>query len=214
MDDAQVDRPGGMARFSFVHNNEPHRISIPITGGKRVACNQAKVYLDIGHMRTIKEHVRVTLGKMKYGQEVSEFVAKTLDMAPHSLSFAEWTEACMTYLTILLCELPGFQGPARFLESRIPSVKTSGPSNRILSVVKLVGGTAYYTGSRGSPSRDYLDEVTFAAEGIKILEQQFYTNDFPVGLGDRTFLETWARYGLTGMLDILNRGTLDNKEVT
>ena len=67
-----------------------------------------------------------------------------------------------------LCEKLGLQSNRFYWSSELPHV---GSSNELLvSLTKLVGGTAYLTG-KGSVV--YLDEVVYKTAGVRLIHQNF-----------------------------------------
>lgn len=88
----------------------------------------------------------------------------------YSLNHLFLIDLNMELLRFIAAEL-GITTPLKFASGF--NVKSTS-SQRLIDLVKSVGGDQYMT---GSGSRDYLDESLFEKEGIKVLWQQF---DHPV----------------------------------
>jgi hypothetical protein len=110
-----------------------------------------------------------------------------------------------------LCRYFGLKKNVRFLNAEEVGVVGSG-SNRVLAIVKALGGSEYIT---GHGARNYLDHEAFEAAGVKVSYMQYQCRPYPQLHGPFTpyvsALDLVANCGRGGAKYICS-GTMDWKD--
>lgn len=210
MDLAQNDKRNGMSGFCHLtHENKESWYAVPISGGSRALCREVKLAHPTGW---------ITKMLRKFDQECSKMSGKAIAYAEleHCLmssreeeSFVAWSRNCLAETMAGICDVGERYIPEIVYESQLENHvqlpwRDETPSKRIVRLVKAVGGDAYYTGGDGAKSSSYLKAEDFAHAGIELCFEQF-DKEKELGLGDYSYLTTYARLGGEGMLNALVR---------
>jgi hypothetical protein len=205
MDLAQINRKVGMATYLLGRRDEdpdrsPISMKVPVSGGNRVSCLEAKIGVDDGW---VDKH----LGMFDHLYSRATHYQSTRRQL--ALCLTEWRGASFaSFGTMCLRFAFGAMGlenpPTVFKESslRMPVVGEDG-TDRIAGLVQTVYGTGYYCGR--PEDRPYLDEDRLRARGIKTHAQDFV----PPPDGNLSWVHVLAKEGRQGLQAALIAGPRD-----
>lgn len=163
LDDVQFIRRGWQHRDKIKTAQGVQWLTLPVIKRHRFDQKINEVELD-NSQNWRKKH----LGQLRAAYGKAPGFKRMMDYMEYIYSY-EYTYMIDLNVDLLrlFSKLLGIDTPA-IASSKLP-VRTTG-SQRILDLVKLVGGTTYLT---GTGSEDYLDEDLFREAGIKVVWQNY-----------------------------------------
>lgn len=174
LDDVQFSKGSFTNRVQLKSFNSRTWMSVPLVGkGSGVVISEL-VMADMGTPSRHKVNLFNALGDTPYWSDVSQVFESA------------WGEKGLLLNTLIgsaegLAEAIGILPCKTFLASQL-NVQGSG-SNRVLGLVKAVGGTSYVT---GHGAKNYLDHNAFENAGVPVHYMEYTSKAWPQHYGEFT----------------------------
>lgn len=177
MDYAQVNRKVGMTSAKFAHNGTIQEMRLPLTGGNRALCTDAKISdAESWRTKTLRQlnHWVKDKRTIVQAEVVIDIIVdhQVHDDGPMSFSDAGWWMWDHVFRAI---GRKGFHVPELVQEKEIISKEVAmklDSTMHVLELARKVNATGYICGK--PEDRPYLSEKLFDACGIEVIAQNYY----------------------------------------
>lgn len=172
LDDVQFPRGKSYAsRVSIKSPNGPVWLTVPVRGkGDLSSIKDVETVAAIDWQRKHLKTIEACYAKAKYFKGYFSIIEQIYKLNCCNLA---------DFNIKLIKALAGcFEAPARMIRASELDIAHSGSLERLIKLVKYVGGTKYLTGT-GKGSLRYLDGDAFEREGVKVIYQEFAHPQYP-----------------------------------
>ncbi len=171
LDDVQLNRKVGQSRAKVVGPQGWQTLTVPLAGGNRVMLDEVK---SDGY-KWVRKHVNAL--KSVYGYKEGTKAKEWIDWLGFRLGYAEKRELLFSPMCDMLLrgvlEYLGWEGKYVIAskDSAVSATRGGDPSDRMLKITQVVGGTSYLCGEVAA--NEYLDKKSFAQAGVDLLVQDW-----------------------------------------
>ena len=201
LDTAQVNRKVGMAKYTISRSSgtAPRTLAVPLEGGSRVTCHDARIGKDDGWVKKHLANIRECYGRLMMQDDIMRMAKYLLEQSGERFSDVGFShvDEVLSRFASWGCRVPDVKRASEFGWNESEQSHTT--SERLAAMVKRLNCDVYYCGQE--EDRPYLDTDVFTAAGIEVYSQRFT----PPPIGDLSWIH-WYANGMSTLRRALEDG--------